>query len=304
MRMSIATLLALAAATPLAAGEATIPTFGAEVGLVNLAVTVTDPRANYVPGLAESDFEVLEDGVPQDVSLFAQRDVPLSVVLLLDNSLSMQPRMADAKAAARRFLGTLRPGDEVELVAFNQRSRIAEPFTSDQDRLEAALQAVRPEGATALYNALYVALKDLQARRGEGTLRREAVVVLSDGDDTSSVVSDDQVLGLARSLGVPVYGIRVFDPRVDARRDNPRRSNFFFSSVTRDTGGQAHIVRSAGQLGSVYDQLADELRSQYSLGYVSSNPRRDGAWRRIIVRMRDVLGLRSRHRTGYYAPRD
>jgi Ca-activated chloride channel family protein len=299
---AFAAILGAGTAPALALGRT--PVFESGVELVNLTVTVTDAQSEYVRGLTQADFEVLEDGVPQALALFTERDVPLSVVVLLDTSLSMQGKLARAQEAARRFVRTLDEGDTVQVVAFNERPTIVQDFTGDRALLESAITGTRPGGATALYNSVYVALKDLRARRKPDELRREAVIVLSDGDDTSSVVSDDQVLETARRAGIPVYGIRL--PQVAeaaaARARGPNQTGFFFASLTRDTGGQVQMLRSLGQLGGVYDRLAQELRAQYSLGYVSSNARHDGRWRSVVVRLKSAAH-RLRHRLGYYAQR-
>jgi VWFA-related protein len=171
--------------------------------------------------------------------------------------------------------------------------------------LAAALRSARPRGATALYNAIYGSLQELDRQRREGELRRLAVVVLSDGTDTASVITDDQVRELARRKEIGVYGVALRSPDQDAvqpDRLNPGLATFFMAALTRETGGQAHFVRSVADLRHVYDRVAEELRSQYAMGYVSSNPRHDGKWRRIVLRTPTRPGLHVRHRIGYYAP--
>ena len=281
------------------------PVFKADIELVNVAVTITDRQRHFVTGLGEKDFEVYEDGAPQDLTLFTHQRLPVSLAILLDTSQSMMVRLTQAQTAAARFVRTLTSDDEAQIVAFNDKARIVQDFTSDQAALMGAIQNTRASGATALYNALYVALKDLQPRRRADQLRRMAVVVLSDGEDTASLINDEQVLSLARTSGIAVYGISLtspLPPSVTLGKDAslPR---YFFTALSRDTGGQAHFLQGISQLPGVYDELAEELRSQYNLGYVSNNGRRDGRWRNIQVRLLSRPQLQVRHKVGYFAPR-
>lgn len=280
------------------------PVFRADIDLVNVAVTITDAQSHYVTGLGEADFQVFEDGKPQDLMLFTHERLPVSLAILLDTSQSMTLKLPQAQAAAIRLVSALSATDEAQVVLFNERARIMQDFTPDQTALETAIKGTRAAGSTALYTALYVALKELQARRRAEELRRMAVVVLSDGEDTASLVSDDQVLTLARTSGIAVYGISLTSrlPTSATLTKDVGLPRYFFTTLSRDTGGQAHFLQSVGQLGGVYDQVAEDLRSQYNLGYVSNNERHDGRWRNIQIRLSRPQ-LQVRHRTGYFAPR-
>jgi len=280
------------------------PVFQTGVDLVNLHVTVTDAKNRFLRELPQDDFEVLEDGVPQKLALFTEENLPVSLAVLIDTSSSMQDKLPDAQAAAVSFVKTLRPQDRAQIIQFNERARTIEDFTADTGKLEAAIRASRAGGATALYNAIYIALKDLSALQNGTELRRLAVVVLSDGEDTASLVSDEQVLELARRTGVGIYGISLRAPHADTtmRANNPGLPTFFFTTLTRDTGGEVHFLKALSQLKGVYDRFAEELRSQYSLGYISTNARRDGRWRGIVVRVLNHAGVQVRHKPGYYAP--
>ena len=281
------------------------PVFRADIELVNVAVTITDSQSHFITGLGETDFEVLEDGIPQDLALFTHERLPVSLSILLDTSHSMNLKLAEAQDAAIRFVRTLTSGDEAQVIQFNERARIAQDFTSDQATLETAIRGTRASGSTALYNAVYVALKDLSGRRRAEELRRMAIVLLSDGDDTSSLVRDDQVLELARTSGIAIYPIslRPLLPAAATLRQDVGLPRYFFTALSRETGGQAHFLERVTQLGGIYDQVAEELRSQYSLGYVSSNGARDGRWRHIQVRVPSRPQFQVRHKTGYFAPR-
>jgi Ca-activated chloride channel family protein len=298
---------ALAAALGAAGAHASsrIPVFRANIELVNVAVSITDSNSRYITDLAEADFEVFEDGRPQDLTLFTHERLPVSLAILLDTSQSMSLKLPAAQTAAIQFVRTLKGADEAQLIQFNERARILQDFTGDQAALESAIRNTRAAGSTGLYNALYIALKDLSARRRVEELRRMAVVVLSDGEDTTSLVSDDQVLALARTSGITVYGIslRPARPVAAALAQDVGLPRYFFTTLAQDTGGQAHFLRGLAELGGTYDRVAEELRSQYNLGYFSDNGARDGRWRRIQIRLRSRPEFQVRHRTGYFAPR-
>lgn len=304
MAKRIALVIALLAASPEGRAEKAGLVFESGVELINLNVCVTDGRNRYITDLAEADFTVIEDGVRQKVALFTRRRLDLSLVVMIDTSASMDQKLPVARAAALRLVNALGPADTAEIIQFNERTTVLEGFTSDRAALEQAINATTASGATALYTALYVALKDLARERKAGELRRYAIALLSDGQDTASRVTDDQVLELARRNEVVIYSIR---PRAgDVGGGDPKgagEADYFLSVLGRDTGGQAFFPASLGELSGVYDRIAEELRSEYSLGYTSSNSSRDGGWRRIGILTPGRGGLQVRHRQGYFAPR-
>ena len=312
MRTRLVTMAALLAllGSGFAGAQAPAPgrlaVFKAGVDVVNLAVTVTDPKGRFVTDLGEVDFEVLEEGVRQPLTIFTREDLPVSLAILIDTSASMDAKLGQAQTAAIRFVKTLHPTDEAQVVQFSQRAEVVQDFTSDKAQLETAIRSTHATGDTALYTALYVALKDLDRRHQDAERRRRAVVVLSDGEDTASSVTDEQVLDLAKRTGIGVYGVGLFGAEVpaSARPLNPDQPTFFFSALGRATGGQAHFLKNVSQLDGVYDRLAHELRSQYGLGYVSNNPAHDGRWRRVVVRTPTNLSLDLRHKLGYFAPKN
>ncbi len=279
------------------------PTFGTGIEIINLSLSVTDAQNNFVTDLTQKDFAVYEDGIRQDLSLFTHENLPISMVLMIDCSASMEEKLPTAQAAAARFVKTLRPQDVAEVVQFNDRSTILQPFTSDQGALDAAIRRTEASGPTALHNALYIALQDLMRDKKAAELRRRAIVLLSDGEDTASLVSDDQVLELARKSEINIYAVGLrSNPRSDREGQEFSPAEYLLTSLARDTGGRAYFPNSLSELDSVYDRIAEELRTLYSIGYVSSNPRRDGKWRRIVVRVPGREGMSVRHKIGYYAP--
>ena len=300
-KRSMALVVALAVPAAGGAEERALPRFGSDVEGVNLSVSVADTGKRYVSDLAQKDFTILEDGVPQEVSVFDQQQAPLSVSILVDCSLSMQPNMAMVQDAALRLVRALRPTDTAQIVRFNHRHMVVQEFTGDQALLEAGIRSIRPEGATGLYNAVYLSLRDLARQPKGGEVRKRAVVLLSDGADTTSLLSDDQVLDAARRAEVTVYAVGLGIAGITgAAATDTGRARHFLTALTAETGGQPFFPRALAELDGVYDRIARELSTQYSLGYVSKNAARDGKWRRVVVHSARA-GLVLRHRAGYFA---
>jgi VWFA-related protein len=303
LSLFLASALVGAQAKAPAAGRLAV--FKSGVDVVNLAVTVTDPKGRFITDLAENDFQVFEEGVPQPLTIFTREDLPISLAILIDTSASMEMKLTQAQTAAIRFARTLQPADEAQVIQFSQRAEVVQDFTSDKVQLESAIRSTKALGDTALYTAIYVALKDLDRRHRDGELRRRAVVVLTDGEDTASLITDEQVLDLAKRTGIGVYGVGLYGDTPPATKAfNPEQSTFFFSALGRATGGEAHFPKSVNQLDGVYDRLAQELRAQYGLGYVPTNPARDGRWRRVVVRTPLRLNLDVRTKLGYFAAKN
>jgi VWFA-related protein len=280
------------------------PTFEVGIEVINLNVSITDARNRYVSDLLQRNFAIFEDGVRQELTLFSHENLPISLVLLIDCSASMDEKLKTAQDAAVGFVKTLAPQDLAQVVQFNDRRTVLQDFTADHCLLEAAIRRTEAGGPTALHNALYVSLKELDKQKSGRELRRRAIVLLSDGEDTASLVSDDQVLELARKSEIAIYSISL---RPDRAQDRNRlafsQATHLLTALSQETGGQVHFPNSLSELDKVYARVAEELRTQYTLGYVSSNRRRDGKWRRIVVRVPERDDLQIRHKIGYYAPR-
>lgn len=273
--------------------------FRVTVDLISLNVTVTDARNRFVTELLQKDFSVYEDGISQEISVFSREDLPIRLSLLIDTSASMDEKMSFAQEAAVNFVETMKTDDLTEVMEFGSKPNVLQPFTADTDRLTRAIRMTQAGGTTSLYNALYIALKNLNRRRED--IRRQAIVVLSDGEDTSSLVSFDQVMEIAKDTDVVIYTISL-------RRPNARRgrafseAEFVLKKLAEETGGQWFFPNEIQELDSVYERISTELKSQYNLGYISNNPKRDGSWRRVVVQT-GFSDLVVRTKLGYYAPR-
>jgi Ca-activated chloride channel family protein len=281
------------------------PTYGTGIEVIRLNVSVLDGSARYVTGLTEADFTVFEDGQKQQVSFFARDPLPMSLSLLIDCSASMEEKLPTAQAAAVRFVQQLWERDLGQVIQFNDRTSVLQDFTPDRAALERAIRSTRASGPTSLYTALYVALKSLAGQDGEaGSPRRQAIVLLSDGEDTASTVTEDQVVALAHESNTAIYAIGLQPDRPgDRQRMSVNRATHFLTSIARETGGQMYEPRALAELDSVYGKIVEDLRMQYTLGYVSGNARHDGRWRRIVVRTPTQESLQLRYRLGYVSPK-
>ena len=277
------------------------PSFRAGVDIVSLNVTVTDAASHYITDLEEGDFLVFEDGIKQNVTFFSRRQSPIALSLLLDSSASMEEHLPVLQTAATNFVHKLKSNDIAQVIDFDSRVEIRQGFTGNQAELDAAISQLAAGGSTSLHNAIYIALKELRKVRAvnEEDVRRQALIVFSDGEDTSSLVSFDEVLDLAKRSETSIYTIALRGADVQAK--GFREAEFVMRTLAQDTGGRAFFPAKIEDLNGVYSQIADELASQYTLGYTSANPRRDGAWRRIVVQV-SRPNVTPRTKKGYYAP--
>jgi Ca-activated chloride channel family protein len=301
VRLAAAAVLVCIGLTAAHARQAGAPNFRSSIDLVMLHVSVTDRSGQYVADLEPSELTVFENGRPQELRLFERGGLPLSVMLLLDVSSSMYPIFPTVQQAARQFLAGLTPQDEASVVAFADGVQILQPFTSDQQALAAAIGRAKPRGNTRLFTALYISLKELnRPRRDEQSIpRRRVAVLLSDGDDTASLLRFEDVIDLARRSDMAIYAIRLAGP---ARiKHDTGESEFVLRRLTTQTGGRAFLSVESKDLGPVYENIRLELSRQYALGYVSNDVRRDGKFRHLSVQV-SRPETRARSRVGYFAP--
>jgi Ca-activated chloride channel family protein len=277
------------------------PAFRAAIDIVSLNVVVTDGSNHYVTDLEQPDFTVFEDGVKQEVSFFSRRQQPIALSLLLDSSASMEEKLPTLQAAASNFVRRLKSNDMAQVIDFDSRVEVRQAFSGNQTELLAAIDQTAAGGSTSLHNAIYIALKELRKVRAvsEDDVRRQALVVFSDGEDTSSLVSFDEVLDLAKRSETSIYAIALRG--VDTQSKGFREAEYVMKTLATATGGRSFFPARIEDLAGVYNQIADELASQYTIGYTSKNARRDGAWRRIIVQLARP-NVTPRAKQGYYAP--
>ena len=273
-------------------------TFRTRTDLVALTVTVTDGD-DLVTGLTAREFRVYENGVEQQIQFFETELVPLDIILLLDSSASMRLEMPTVQKAAHDFMRMLRPGDRGAVATFTEQVHVVQDLTSDRSAIQAAIDSVTADGSTALHNALYVSLKVFGRRVvGSDAVRRQALVVLSDGADTKSLVAFEDVLALARNLGISVYTIGL-----NFGSSPLRAATYALDTLARETGARSFFPANVYALRNVYKKIAKELRAQYSIAYAPTDPGRDRLMRRITVSLPTRPALRARTRTGYVAPR-
>jgi Ca-activated chloride channel homolog len=277
------------------------PSFRSGIDVVSLNVTVTDGVRNFVTDLNREDFVVFEDGIKQDLTFFTKAQLPVALSLLIDTSASMEDKLGIAQEAAIGFAKRMRPDDIAQVIDFDSRVTILQQFTDDKAALEVAIRQTVPNGSTSLHNAVYISLKELKKIRAKSTedVRRQAIVVLSDGEDTSSLVPFEEVLELAKRSEVVIYTIAIRGRDFGTKGFN--EAEFVLRQFAQETGGRAFFPSAATELPNIYSQIADELAAQYAMAYSSRNPKRDGQWRRIVVRTTKPDTV-ARTKQGYYGP--
>ena len=293
------------AAGPGSGNEAQAAMFRSGVELVALNVVVTDSTERLVTGLTRTDFAVFEDGVRQDVSFFGIADVSLDLAILLDTSASMTDRLETAQRAAIGLVSTLRDGDRLSVIDIKDKSRVLFPMGDDIAAARNAILATTAGGGTALYDGMYLALQEMtRLQRDNGEIRRQTIVVLSDGTDTASPLRYGDVLALAKDSGIGIYTISLRS-KTDAARTSREGRRYFLQSdlsmqsLARETGARAYFPSDISELTGIYASIGQELANQYALGYTSTNIRKDGAFRRLKVSVMATRGARTRTRSGY-----
>jgi Ca-activated chloride channel family protein len=306
MRRILGLVIASVLAASVAGAQDPVTRFQSGVDLVGLNVVATDGQGRLVKGLASTDFTVFEDGQRQDVSVFAVVPAPIDLALLLDTSASMADKIGTVQQAAIGFTAVVRPTDRISVVEIKDAIRVLHPLNEDVAGAKKAIGGTFARGNTALYNGLYMSLKELVRQRPpNGDMRRQAIVVLSDGDDTSSLVTVDDLMDLAKHAGVAIYTISLrtntYGTSVYTRDQRSHaESQYVMKALASETGARAFFPTVIADLAGVYDAIADELANQYLVGYVPKNTVRDGSYRRVDVRV-ERAGIRARTRAGYVA---
>ncbi len=294
--------IALAALLPLAFASAQQaddkpPTFKVDVKLVNVFVTVLDQNGAPVSNLTKDNFQLLEDGEPQQIAVFnRESELPLSIVMAIDTSLSTRKDLKLELESARRFAhAILRPVDRLALYDFSEVVHEIVPFTASLRQIDMGISGIRSGAATAMYDALYLASDALQERRG-----RKVIVIITDGGDTVSHTSYQEALREAQQAEAIVYSIIIVPIESSAGRDIGGEHALI--QLSQDTGGKHFYASSLPQLDEAFRKISDELRTQYLLAYYPSRRYSESDYRRIDIRVNSPSdsGLHARYRTGYY----
>lgn len=275
-------------------------TLSVDVNLVLLHVSVFDEKDRLIKGLKKEDFTVYEDKVQQEVSLFREEDVPVSLGLVIDNSGSMRTKRERVNKAALTFAKTCNPQDEIFLINFNDQVYIDQDFTKNLDDLTDALDTLDARGGTALHDAIYLSLEHIR----EGKEDKKALLVISDGEDRDSRYKFDTVLEFARESHASIYVIGLFDKEGERSRAQKKAAKNL-KDLAEETGGKYFFPESVDEVEALCTQVAHEIRNQYTLGYKPTNTKRDGTWRSVSVKLntnKNSKKLVARAKRGYYAP--
>jgi len=256
-----------------------------DIKVVQIPVTVTDPLDRPVRDLRKDDFHLFEDNVEQNIAYLHTEEAPASVGLIFDASGSMRNKIETSVAAVDQFFQTNLPGDEFLLVRFSTLPHLLTGFTSDTTQISAWLHATEPSGWTALYDAIYLGIQKMKSAKNP----RRALLILSDGGDNNSRYTASEIRSLVREADVRIYSLGLL------------QSSHVLERISDETGGRMLHVRKMGDLPDAMDKLSRDLRSQYVLGYYSSNPQNDGRYRHVRVQVTQP-DVRASWRRGYYAP--
>jgi len=297
VRCLIAGICAAGMAATLHAQRAT---FRAGTDVVSLGVTITDRRANFITDLTRDDIDVFEDGKKQTIEYFATGDADaapeLHIGLLFDTSGSMGADIALSRSAAVRFLNTLPDAEDITLVDFDTEVRVAKYGQQDFPRLVERIRGRKPGGFTAMYDALGVYLDGASSVPG-----RKMLVIFTDGGDTTSAIRYGDVMTLIRASDVTVYSIGFLANQPSTLQGEQRVR---LTQLAGESGGEAFFPTQMKEIEQAYEKILAQIRSQYSVGYVSTNTTTDGSWRKVEIKLRrpNAKDLRVQSRKGYFAP--
>jgi VWFA-related protein len=292
-----ATLVAVALALGLPAAQ---QVFRSSVDLVNLGVVVTGKNGTPVLGLTREDFHVVEDGVPQALTHFAGGDPesapPVHLAFMIDHSGSMASDIKDVRTAAIKFLNQVEGITDVTLIDFDTEVRLARFNPDDFPRMIERIRGRKPDGYTALYDALAVYLDAAATQTGDKIL-----VLYTDGGDTRSTMSQSDLLDVLKMSDVTVYSVGYLQHQGSGRHEQMQ----VLTRIGATSGGLAFFPTSMRELDKMYEQILTQIGGRYSLGYVSSNAATDGKWREVKLRLADkprLKDLKIRTRSGYFGP--
>jgi Ca-activated chloride channel family protein len=268
--------------------------------LITVTVTVTDTYGRYVSGLGKSAFTVLDEKKPQEITFFSDDDAPVSVGVIFDVSGSMSgDKIKRARDALSRFIQTSHNMDEYFLIAFNSRAQLLLDRTRDGNAVLDKLTFVQTRNNTALYDACYLGVEKVQ----RGTHPKKALLLISDGQDNNSRYTFNELRRLLKESDVTLYGIGILSGS-DAGSAMGMEGQGILDELSSVSGGKAFFPRSNAEMDDIFEQIALELRHQYSIGYKPTNFANDGRWHKIKVKVNPPRGLPRlfvRSKEGYFA---
>jgi len=275
-------------------------TLSVNVNLVDLLYTVADKKGKFITNLEKKDFKVYEDDKTQVITNFtAETDLPLTIALLVDTSGSIRDKLRfEQEAAIEFFYSTLHRGkDKGMVISFDSGVDLLQDFTDNPETLADAVRKIRAGGGTSLYDAIYLAVNEKLANQPG----RLVIILISDGDDNSSRISLTETLELAQRRNVAIYSISTNSAAYFGSKDQDRGDKTL-KRFSEETGGRPFFPEKIQDLAISFQEIGEELRSQYRLAYIPSNNRADGTFRKIRI---DVANknYKVKARTGYYAPR-
>jgi Ca-activated chloride channel homolog len=306
MAGALAVTPAIAVTTPLAFGWTGQQRFKVGVDLVQFSVVLTDKQGVPITDLKVGDFEVVEEGKPQTITYFAAGDpedgdnlgeaLPLHLGLTLDLSGSMERDIHDVRTAVIKFINGNRSSIDFTLVDFDTEVRVARYSVDEVERLIERIRRRKPDGWTALFDAIGVYLNSVGPLDGQ-----KIMLLYTDGGDTRSELTFSDLIDLLKSSDVTVYAIGYLENTSSSYRNQAQTQ---LTRMAQITGGQAFFPSNVKELDKIYDKIQREIAARYSLGYVSSDTRKDGAWRKVTIKVKrpDLKDVKLRTRTGYFAP--
>ena len=270
------------------------------VDLVNVLASVFDKKTkSFVTYLGQDDFSIFEDGRRQEITNFTREtDLPLTLAILTDTSSSVAPKLKFIQdAAVSFFFNVLKDNDRAMLVEFNSSVNLRQDFTDDPGKLTSQIRKLRTAGNSSLFDAIEVVC-DQKMIRETG---RKAIIIISDGDDTGSTTNYRRAVEMALRAESTIFSVSINRGGFFGTGDDTRKGDKILKNLAEETGGKVFFPFMVEELEDAFRQINLELRSQYSIGYVSSNTRRDGRFRKLEIKVRE-RGMEVNHRRGYYAP--
>jgi Ca-activated chloride channel family protein len=270
-----------------------------DVDLVQVPVTVLDEMNRPVMGLQKEDFSLFEDGSAQEIRFFRTEDAPISIGLLLDFSRSMSNKFHNEREAVQQFFENANPNDDYFAISFSNRPQLLADATQSIGEIQAKLTTVTPSGYTALFDAVYLGIARMQKAR----YKRRALLVITDGCDTTSRYTAKETRRMAREADVEIYAIALNNPIPLVKTLEEKLGQRDLIQITEATGGRTIMIDNAAQLPAAAAAISQEMRNEYVLGYRPSNLTRDGKWRKVKVRVNTHnTPLQAYYRKGYSAP--